>query len=1602
MTTAGMIRPSSFAVRAYEARMHASVPFFRLTTLFLTAEESCGIRGPSSPSAEVIAAANLYRSRVRMRLLLALLHTFGSMAMLFLEVRISFRIAGVTQKRCMSRLARVDKRALDNGIVVLEEALHLVVQSSRSVAVVTMRLLTDAISIPTQCITAVLLISRDVSQAARERNLNQQPHRHHQLGGSAPSKLETLSSFLLATTAGRCLFLLSTLLLTSVTHRQVFRGVVRCGSAAVNSTVTLAEAAGSLLGRRSSQPFGTNASPSAEDDDRHGPGRRRWARKGPAALFRYGAARGGVGSMIVSTKVWSLVTSALNWLATLGPEPAGDLRSSPTPSPLAHMGRFLSRFERSATAATTGTFRALAEQPQDGSSPSPHGVLGLELLALVTTDRYIRHAGHGRHILTVYSESSTDSDLCGVVDAVLPRITRCEDTEVGFDHDHQPSLPTAASLGLPPWLKRATRVLRRTGHLRQLDGIGESNGGGSPWQEEDEVLASTEEEASAAASRPPPQIRRAELERWMSVLGMLSASASLMATAAAHRSGDSTTGVGTAESTAHPLLAAVLDTIDAPLSGQIAIRQCVASLLLSGGVDERAARATRFSTWGATSVMDGVARESAEFYRAEAAAQLAIPHSLGGKCLVRRETLVALALRELTVLQSHLLRLRLADDEDTGAALSNTSVANSTTIASRSSDSLLMGQLPPNQTVSLDDEEKRLIAKLPSVAQVTDLVSLDNVSGTQFLALRTLGYDLIAADLSARRFISRESSQRVFRCIKTFSVAFSSSASHSDGFDPVIPPAVETVLSVEPPPAATKRSGFARTSSAAWPPTPLERVRHHGHAPPETDDNVAMRVLRQRAGIASRQARRTLLGVAADVVSWSLVRLMSTPAAFFRSITLVCVAAMWDTGSLNIFSRPSSIEPPPQAAVAASGLATTVWSYVPTLFAVTQLQSRYRAVATVLASPSRWHHTWDLFLRPMVQLQSLMDVVETNSTIDDVRNFLSSHIPFARQPPRLSFDPAAFTSRQDDLANNAHGIDGSDGEAHGKGLTSNKGARGIEFRSVTFSYHADAAISSPSLAEGTFTAGALNRFSAFFPFGTVTGVVGPSGGGKSTILKLLKRIYDPVGMAPPPFLTATGGEGGRRPGGGETRDHDDGTEREAMMLSPLAVGRTDGIFIGGLRLDQFDVGSLRRGIVWVPQHPVILPELTIAQNIAFGNRDVTLGDIEWAARVADIHGMIEQQPLGYETIVSGEDCFSGGERQRLALARALVLRPRILLLDEATSALDVLTEKRVLRSIFRALRPEDRERSAMAGVPPPSSDRRCEGTTVIMVAHRFASLRYADRIVVVGKGKCVEAGTREELLRVPEGERESGRAAYEADGGQGEARTLDELPCQTGWFRRAWSLQKLRPTAGGVDEDGIEHDDENEGEMQPQKPIAAAADAEGPSSGKDPLAIIERLKIAAALASAHPSSPSTKTGGGHPDAAAASTHHSKAVVDDNNSAMGSERPNGHEKDAAASHPSAVLPAVAVLLNSNACTTTDEAGTDESTTAAAVVMNRRLSLDDGRQGQLTDNAEPGGDDFQRLLGDIEQDVRRLVGSRREKEGSKGAPVTQHHKKETQQV
>lgn len=222
----------------------------------------------------------------------------------------------------------------------------------------------------------------------------------------------------------------------------------------------------------------------------------------------------------------------------------------------------------------------------------------------------------------------------------------------------------------------------------------------------------------------------------------------------------------------------------------------------------------------------------------------------------------------------------------------------------------------------------------------------------------------------------------------------------------------------------------------------------------------------------------------------------------------------------------------------------------------------------------------------------------------------------------------------------------------------------IELRNVNFAYKDGNPV--------------FKNFNLEIPAGQKVGIVGMSGGGKSTLIKLLQRFYD-----------VNGGE----------------------------------IKIDEQNIKDVTQESLHKAMSYIPQSNQML-ERTIGENIAYGRPNAKMEEIEQAAKDAFADEFIHELPNGYKTILNAQNQLSGGQMQRLSIARAILKDSPILLLDEATSALDSESEFYIQKAIENVI----------------------QDKTVLVVAHRLSTLKNMDRIIVIEKGKIVEDGTLNELI----------------------------------------------------------------------------------------------------------------------------------------------------------------------------------------------------------------------------------------------------------------
>ena len=207
----------------------------------------------------------------------------------------------------------------------------------------------------------------------------------------------------------------------------------------------------------------------------------------------------------------------------------------------------------------------------------------------------------------------------------------------------------------------------------------------------------------------------------------------------------------------------------------------------------------------------------------------------------------------------------------------------------------------------------------------------------------------------------------------------------------------------------------------------------------------------------------------------------------------------------------------------------------------------------------------------------------------------------------------------------------------------------------------------------------IKNISFVVPNGKKVAIVGPTGAGKSTISRLLFKFYDP---------------------------------------------KAGGIYINNININKISQESLREIIGVVPQYTVLFND-TIYYNIAYGNTGATKEEVISAAKNADIHNFISILPDGYETIVGERGLkLSGGEKQRVAIARTILKNPKIFFFDEATSALDTSTEKEIQKNL----------------------ENVSKNKTTLIIAHRLSTAANADNIIVLDEGAIIEQGTHDNLL----------------------------------------------------------------------------------------------------------------------------------------------------------------------------------------------------------------------------------------------------------------
>jgi ATP-binding cassette, subfamily B, multidrug efflux pump len=239
----------------------------------------------------------------------------------------------------------------------------------------------------------------------------------------------------------------------------------------------------------------------------------------------------------------------------------------------------------------------------------------------------------------------------------------------------------------------------------------------------------------------------------------------------------------------------------------------------------------------------------------------------------------------------------------------------------------------------------------------------------------------------------------------------------------------------------------------------------------------------------------------------------------------------------------------------------------------------------------------------------------------------------------------------------------------------------LEFRKLNFSYN------------GTPV---LKDINLVIPAGTSLAIVGPTGSGKTTLVSLIARIFDPLHQV---SQNGDSGNAGDASGGGQ-------------------------LLLDGRPVSEYPLAMLRRNIGFVPQETFLF-STTVRENIAFGVEGASDEQVRSAAEAASIATDIESFPDQYQTLVGERGItLSGGQKQRIAIARAIMRDPRILILDDALASVDTYTEEKILNHLREVM----------------------EGRTTIFISHRVSTVRNADRIAVLHQGQVVELGTHDELL----------------------------------------------------------------------------------------------------------------------------------------------------------------------------------------------------------------------------------------------------------------
>lgn len=333
-------------------------------------------------------------------------------------------------------------------------------------------------------------------------------------------------------------------------------------------------------------------------------------------------------------------------------------------------------------------------------------------------------------------------------------------------------------------------------------------------------------------------------------------------------------------------------------------------------------------------------------------------------------------------------------------------------------------------------------------------------------------------------------------------------------------------------------------------------------------------------------------------------------------------------------------------------------------FTSADLLARWRAEVVGAVEHGRYASTW--LIMSIVYFVGGMAVIRGELTIGSLTAFVW-YVGFLETPISRLWQSATAWQRMQAAVERYAGVIDLPPETEGTVPLLPSATPQVEFRGVTFRY--------PDAAEP-----ALKDIDLRFHAGQRVAVVGASGAGKTTLVSLLSRLFDPEEGA---------------------------------------------VTIDGTDLREFTLASLRRYVTVISQEPFTF-DGTILDNIGFGLEDCSEAEIHRAATIADADGFIRALRDGYQTILGARGTnLSGGQRRRIAIARAIVRRPRVLVLDEVTGSLDSVSDSAIQEAI----------------------EQTRNGCTIITISHRLSSTAGADMIVMLDQGRVIGTGTHSELMR---------------------------------------------------------------------------------------------------------------------------------------------------------------------------------------------------------------------------------------------------------------